>query len=318
MRIRKSWLVSLTACCAAIGGWAPGSAPVGWAAEAPTPEQVFTKYRPQHGDVEYDIPEPKTYKQCAVKLVKEGKATGWLVTGPAGQTLRRFMDTDGDGDADQYSYFRAGLEVYRDIDSNRNARIDQSRWMNLGGTRWGIDSNEDGKIDIWKSISAEEVSRIAVKALVTQDASLLTPLLLTKDDLKELGIKGPLEAKLLASVSDPAAKLKKSVSGSKVIHAKTNWLRFDASPPAVIPADSYKTPQDLYVYENVMAIVDSGNPQQPGLVSVGELVRIGDVWKMTMIPHPLEGNLELAAGQIMFHIVGAGSTESSAIPSTLR
>src|SRR5262249_54394429 len=138
-------------------------------ADAPPVEQVFAKYRPQHGDVEYDIPEPKTYKQCAVKLVTEGKSSGWVVTGPAGQVLRRFMDTNGDGDVDQYSYFRAGLEVYRDIDSNGNARIDQSRWLNLGGTRWGIDNNEDGKIDVWKSISAEEVSRIAVKALVTQD-----------------------------------------------------------------------------------------------------------------------------------------------------
>lgn len=286
------------------------------AADAPPVEQVFAKYRPQNGDVEYDIPDPKTYKQCNVRLAEEGKMTGWVVTGPAGQILRRFMDTNADGKVDQYSYYRAGLEVYRDIDSNGNDRIDQSRWFNLGGTRWGIDSNEDGKIDAWKSISAEEVSRVAVRALVSQDATLLAPLLVNKNDLKELGIKGPLEAKLLASVADPAARLRKNISGSKIIHAKTTWLRFDASPPGVIPADSYKTPADLYVYENVMAIVESGNPQQPGLVSLGELIRIGDVWKMTMIPQPLEGNLELAAGIVMFHIVGAGPGDQTTVATS--
>ncbi len=298
--------------CAAIIGMTQ-AVQVGRAADAPNVEQVFTKFRPQNGDVEYDIPDPKTYKQCNVKLINDGKASGWVVTGPAGQTLRRFMDTNGDGDVDQYSYFRAGLEVYRDIDSNWNRKIDQSRWFNLGGTRWGVDSNESGKIDTWKSISAEEVSRFAVRALVSQDASLLAPLLINKNDLKELGIKGPLEAKLLASVSDPAAKLRKNVTGSKIIHAKTVWLRFDASPPGVIPADSYKTDSDLYVYENVMAIVESGNPQQPGLVNVGELIRIGDVWKMTMLPQPLEGTQELAAGLVMFHALGAGSSDNPSV-----
>jgi TolA-binding protein/peroxiredoxin len=315
MQSRKSLSIGLVTLWGTIGAMAL-TARVGATAEAPNIEQVFAKHRPQNGDVEYDIPDPKTYKQCKISLIDEGKLKGWVVTGPAGQILRRFMDTNGDGIVDQWSFYRAGLEVYRDIDSNGNAKIDQSRWLNLGGTRWGVDSNESGRIDTWKSISAEEVSRIAVRALVSQDASLLAPLLVNKNDLKELGIKGPLETKLLASVADPAAKLKKNVTGSKSIHAKTVWLRFDASPPGVIPADSFKTPSDLYVYENVMAIVDTGNPQQPALVNVGELIRIGDVWKMTMIPQPLEGNRELAAGLVMFHVLGASPTENTTIPAS--
>lgn len=313
MCIRRAPLRGRVFFCVVVAGLALASQPA-MAADAPTIEQAL-KFRPQHGDVEIDIPDPKTYKQCKVSVVSEGKTSSWVVTGPAGQVLRRFTDSDGDGVVDQWSYFRAGLEVYRDVDTNGNNKIDQSRWLNLGGTRWGICSKEDGKIDSWKAISAEEVSRIAVRALVSQDASLLAPLLLTKEDLESLGIKGPLEAKLLASVADPAAKLRKAVTGSKVIHAKTNWLRFDASPPAIIPADTYKTPKDLQVYENVMAIVDAGNPQQPGLVNVGELVRVGEVWKMTMLPQPLEGNLELTAGLIMFHVLASGTADPTA-PAT--
>lgn len=294
------------------------------AAEQPTVDQALAM-KPLHADIEYDIPDAKSAKQCKILPVKvqtkvkvgkeekeQEKIVGWELQGPAGQVLRRFLDLDSDGWVDQLSYYRGGLEVYRDIDSDFNHKPDQSRWLNLGGTRWGVDKNEDGKIDQWKVISAEEVSRVAVRALVSQDASLLAPLLVTKQDLEKLGIKGALETKLLESVSDPAGKLRKAVSGSKIIHAKTTWLRFDVpSPPgvpSVVPADMYKTPGDLHVYENVMAIVDSGNPQQPGLVKIGELVRIDDVWKMTELPAPLEGSqFDVTPGIIMFQGQGAAA-----------
>jgi hypothetical protein len=268
--------------------------------------------RPLQADVEYDIPEPKTYDQCKIELVKQGKATGWVVTGPAGQALRRFMDVDGVKDAkgetsvDEFCYFKNGLEVYREIDSNGNGKKDQFRWFNFAGTRWGIDTNEDGKIDAWKQITAEEVSRLAVKALASQDVSLIGPLLVTKDDLKHLGIKGSLEERLLASVADPAGKLRKAVTGSKMINAHTNWLRFDATPTGprshaevVVPGESIKTSRDVVVYENVMGIVDTGNPMMPGLVMIGELIRVGDAWKMTSLPLPIEGNVQIEPGLVM-------------------
>jgi len=276
----------------------------GRAADAPSVKTALG-LRPQQADVEYDMPDvkaldAKTLEQCKVTLAKDGKASGWIVNGPAGQPLRRFMDSDGDGEVDQYSYYKNGLEVYREFNSNKSSKVDQFRWFNFGGTRWGVDTNKDGKIDVWKQISVEEVSRIAVKALISQDASLLAPLLVTKDDLKHLGIQGNLESKLLAAVADPAPKLRKAVASSKIIHPRTIWQRFDATPPAVVPGDSIKAAGDVTVYENVMAIVDYGNPMNPGLVHVGELVRIGDVWKMTSLPVPMEGTaFQLEPGLIM-------------------
>jgi tetratricopeptide (TPR) repeat protein len=268
--------------------------------------------RPVQPDVDFDTPDAKTLDQCKVSLVKEGKATGWVVTGPGGQSLRRFMDVDGVKDAknetsvDEFCYYKNGLEVYREIDTNGNGKKDEFRWFNFGGTRWGIDKNEDGKIDFWKQISPEEVSRIAVKALATQDVSLMTPLLINKEDLKYLGIKGSLEERMLASVSDPAGKLRKAVSGSKMINANSSWARFDATPTApkshaelVVPAESIKATRDVVVYENVMGIVDTGNPMAPGLVMIGELVKVGDAWKMTTLPVPLEGNVQIEPGIVM-------------------
>lgn len=303
------------------------SAPSARSAEPPTIEQSLALV-PRQNDVEFDTPDAKAIKQCKIEpvVVKEGKeekVRGWTLTGPGGQTLRRFVDTDGDEVVDQFSYYRAGIEAYRETFSNPKAKnkVDTFRWLNLGGMRSGVDTNRDGKIDEWKAISAEEVSKIAVRALVTKDASLLTPLLVNKNDLKALGLKGALADKLLESVADPAARLKKSVAESKVIHAKTTWMQFDASPPGAVPADRYKTPADLYVYENVMAIVDTGNPQQSGLVSVGELVKVGDVWKLTTLPVPMEGNLQLPLGPIMFHDLGtsdSGPPDAPAISAEIQ
>ena len=191
-----------------------------------TVEYILSTFKPQHADVDIDTPDRKEWAQCKVELL-EGKS-GYLVLGPAGQVLRRFADTNGDDKTDQWGYYHNGLEVYRELDTNANNKIDQARWFNLGGTRWGVDANEDGKIDEWRQMSAEELSKLVVRALVTADTDLLTPLLVTKDDLKTLGIKGNLETRLMGSVSPIAAQWPKICKSSPVITPKTAWRRFDS------------------------------------------------------------------------------------------
>ncbi len=265
-----------------------------------TVDYILSTFKPQHADVDIDTPEKKEWAKCKVEILDDNR--GYLVLGPAGQPLRKFLDTTGKGKTDQWGYYNGGLEVYREIDTNGNNKIDQIRWLNLGGTRWGIDADEDGKIEEWKMISAEEVSRMAVRALVAQDADLLTPLLINADDLKVLGLKGSLGERLLASVENAATKLKKQPRASKVITPKTVWRRFDSSGPGVIPAETHKTKADLFVTENAMAFVDYGDAQKQGIVVLGEMLRVGNVWKLTLIPSASdpEGNVELPSGIVMF------------------
>ena len=85
--------------------------------------------------------------------------TAWVVTGPAGETLRQFVDSNADNKVDQWRYFRGGIEVYRDVDKDFDGKADQYRWLGTAGTRWGLDIDEDGEIDRWKSISPEEATR---------------------------------------------------------------------------------------------------------------------------------------------------------------
>src|SRR5207253_2260543 len=86
---------------------------------SPTVEQAL-KLAPIQKDVEYDIPTAAEIAKCAIKAEKVGNQTGWVVRGPSGQILREFVDTNGDNVVDRWSYFKDGIEVYRDIDENYN------------------------------------------------------------------------------------------------------------------------------------------------------------------------------------------------------
>ncbi|MEW4527332.1 redoxin domain-containing protein [Maioricimonas sp. JC845] len=258
------------------------------------------KYRPVQPGVDYETPDARDFSQCKVEVERSGKSSGWVVLGPQGQVLRRFVDSDGDNVVDQWRYYRHGLEVYRDIDTNGNSEVDQSRWLNTGGTRWGIDTDEDGKIDTWKILSAEEASREAIRAMVTSDARSLQRLMLTAADVQQLKIDRELADKLLANTGNVGQQLQSVLSKSRVIKQSTQWIRFDSSMlmPSLIPSEDGKAANDLYVYENVMALVDTDG--QSGFVQIGEMVRVGDVWKLTRVPQPLEGEtLEITEGGLL-------------------
>lgn len=290
----------------------------GYSAPPPTMEQIF-KYQPKQKDVEFETPSKDNFSKCKIELEKRGKAEGWVVLGPEGQVLRRFVDVGGSGKVNQWRYFNHGIEVYRDIDTNKNNEADQFRWLNIGGSRWGIDTNEDGKIDAWKSLSAAEASREAIRAITTGDDAALAALLVTPEDLKSLGVEKQVASKLLESVGDAPKKVRAMLAKSKVLTPHSRWMKFDAEKPGTIPADDGKANQDLQVYENAMAIVETG--KQSGLVQIGEIVRVGEVWKLTQIPLPIENEKTvLASGLLMQPQVaeGSGAAATAAVSPQLQ
>lgn len=244
-------------------------------------------FKPSQEDVDYDVADqtkPGGYKMV---VERQGKASGWVVTGPTGLPIRRFVDSNGDNVVDQWRYYLNGIEVYRDLDTNANSKIDQCRWLNNAGSRWGIDTNEDGKLDEWKQISAEEVSREAVRALSQGDMRLLKMILLDQDDLKQLDLPDTLNKKILESLSDAEGKLTKAATANSAIKSMS-WMRFDSSMPCLIPAQQDGIKEDLHVYENAMAIIDQGG--KPGFVQLGELIQVGSGWKLARVPSLMEGD----------------------------
>ncbi len=281
------------------------------AVEPPSPKLCFS-FQPVQKNIEYEIVPEAQYSTCKVRVERRGKGSGWVVEGPSGQVLRRFVDTNDDNLVDEWRYYQHGLEVYRDIDSNFNNKVDQARWLNSGGTRWGLDENEDGKIDRWKAISAHEAAHEAVQALIDGNVRALEAVCITADDIKQLGINEGLSAKLQDSTSNLEIALRKAVAGSKILTKKTRWLRFDATAPGIIPADEGKATQDLLVHENTMAIVEVNEKSE--LVQIGEIVRVGDTWKLTQIPKPLEGSsIEVTAGGILMQPIAAAAGTSTPV-----
>jgi thiol-disulfide isomerase/thioredoxin len=279
------------------------------AAERPSVERILNAFHPIQKDVEYETPPPEDFSKCRVSVERSGKSSGWVVFGPNGQVLRRFVDTDGDNVVDQWRYYNHGLEVYREIDTDHDKKPDQFRWMNTGGSRWGLDPNEDGRIDSWKSLSPEEAVRLAVLAIVRQDEKLLQTLLVTRDDLQTLGIADSYATKIMDAVAEAGRKMRDIQAGSKVLTAQTTWLRPDNLTPCAIPAEEKKVRDDLVVYENAMAIVETQG--KTGLVQIGELVRVGDVWKLTQMPQPIEGSTtQVMAGGVLMQPTLAASVAS--------
>ena len=143
--------------------------------------------------------------------------------------LRKFVDTNDDNIVDQWSYYKDGIEVYRDIDSNFNGKADQYRWFHTGGSRWGLDPRETGVIQSWKMISAEEVTAEIVAAIATNDAQRFRRLLLTANELKSLGLGKSRADGVAQKVSRAAAEFSAMAARQRAITPDTTWLQFSAS-----------------------------------------------------------------------------------------
>ncbi len=247
--------------------------------------QDALKLVPMQSDVEYDRPSAKEAEDCNLATEKIGKMSAYVVRGPGGQVLRIFGDSNSDGELDQWSYFLNGIESYRDVDSNFDGRADQYRWFGLGGSRWGVDNNQDGEVDVWRSISPEEVSAEAVGAIANQDVARFRRILITPAELKSLGLGPGMEKKLTAQIATAEERFKELAARQKAIDKRTKWIHFGATRPGVLPAGTEGSTSDVTVYENVSAMVDNGG--ENGQVGIGTIIRVGDVWRIVGIPTAL-------------------------------
>lgn len=249
---------------------------------APPSAAAALGLKPVQSDVEYEVVADDQVSRCTVRDIEREDWSGWEVLAADGSMLRRFADTNGDKKVDLWSYFQYGVEVYRDIDVNFNGKADQYRWMATGGTRWGIDSNEDGTIDRWKAISAEEATMELVAALATQDATRFAALLATESDLQDAGITGERQESLARKADRAASKFNEFAKTQKIISPQTKWLQFAATTPGVMPAGEPGFDKDVYAYENAVAMFETG--QDHGQLIVGTLMRSGRAWKLLDLP----------------------------------
>jgi thiol-disulfide isomerase/thioredoxin len=267
------------------------------------------KLVPVQKGVEFDMPTAQEIPKCKVSVKKMNGQDGWIVEDPSGKNLRRFIDSNGDKIVDIWCYYKDGLEVYRDIDSNFNGKADQYRWFNTAGTRWAIDTNEDGAIDTWKSISAEEVTAEIVAALAARDYDRFARVALSSDDLQSLGLGKAKANELSEKIARLKADFQQLAAKQKFAGPQSTWEQFSGNRPGIVPAGADDSSKDLRVYENVMAIVQTAGKHNQ--VQIGTLIQLGDCWKTIDLPRDAgEGQSEAVAGGFFFQSPNRGEVSN--------
>jgi len=258
------------------------------AAQAPTVEQML-RYKPRQDGVDYTTPTKEEYGQC--EITSTGNASGWILLDAKKQPLRRFYNTHGDKKGvDVYSYYKDGVEVYREIDSKYTTRQaqdkgkpDQYRWLNGGGTKWGVDLNDDGKIDSWRIISAEEVAQEVYQAVLTRDFARLRTLFINGDEVKALKLSDAHVARIRDNQAKAQVKFQELCSKATNLTPQAQFVRVETAVPYCVPADAKGPAQDVLRFPSRAILYQAVNKNHEWL-HTGEMLLVGQAWRLTGTP----------------------------------
>src|SRR5439155_19459282 len=131
----------------------------------------------------------------------------------------------------------------------------------------GLDEDENGRIDSWKAISAEEATAEIVAALREANSSTASIretaparfrcLLLTADELKSLGLGSKQVTDLTERIQTATKTFAEVARQQRVVTASSEWIHFGANKPGIVPAGTEGSTKDLIVYDNVTAVVET-------------------------------------------------------------
>lgn len=260
---------------------------------APPSVDDMLAFRPYQRGVVISTPTAAEKASCKVELMQgSAKGTsGWVLRDPNGRLLRKFFDTNGDRVPDQWSYYKDGVEVYRELDTNFNGNRDTYMWLNSGGMKIGIDRDEkDGIIDTWQAISVEELSQEVVKALTARDFKTLQALLVSEDDLKALGLPAAEIQRITAVQKQTPAKFQATCGKLSHLNENTRWLHVETAAPSRLPADATGAKRDILMHYRALVLIETGN--KADMIQLGEMILVGEAWKL--IDAPVLGDQEAA------------------------
>jgi len=283
-------------------------------AAAPSVEEALA-LEPKQKGVDYDRPAAGEAKRATMGQDKVDGVATLVVRGPAGEVLRAFADTNGNRVVDRWSYFKNGVEVYRDIDSDHDTKVDQSRWLNSGGSRWGVDTDGNGTLDAWKVLSAEEATAETVAALRDRDAAAFARLLPSKADLQAAGFEGQRLDELVARVERAAKRFPEVAAAQKQVGAGSKWASMlTPQPPGILPAGAPGVAQDVNAYDNLVALIENQSGGG-GQVYIGSLVRCGQVWRPIDVPQVMGEGGEIAGAEGFFSPQAGGQSPAAEGPA---
>lgn len=270
------------------------SAPA-WA-QAPSVEVMLeARFAPKHKDISLTTPAGADLKGCTVKAIPGLRtgSTGWELSDARGQPVRRYFGGKGaKGGVDTWCYFKDGVEVYRELDTNNDGVPDQFRWLNSAGLKWGVDRTGKGKIDSWRIISAEEVGFEAYQAVATNDYARLQALFITPEEMQALKLSAK-EITRLTGLQKLAPKKFADLAKALPNLAASTFERVESAVPSCIPGEQVGAESDLikFTTRSVLYSTTGADKQiKHDWLHTGELVQVGFAWRLVDAPGTEEGS----------------------------
>jgi thiol-disulfide isomerase/thioredoxin len=257
-----------------------------FAANLPTVKQMLS-YQPKQEGVPFTTPTQQEESACKVEFIKgQRQGSGYVLRDARGLPLRRFYNTkfvsvEDKTKMDLWSYYKDGVEVYREWAAKNGEPADNFRWMNANGSKWGVDTNGDGKIDAWKMISAEEVSQEVLQAVATNDLARLQALFLNDAEIKALELSAAEASRITELRKGVAAKFKATVT-KVALSDKTRWLHVETAAPQCLPLDQSGASRDLIKYANATIMCDTNGKNE--WLQTGEIYQVGYAWRIVDAP----------------------------------
>lgn len=274
-------------------------------AEASSLERIklFINYTPLQKEVDIDLPSEEELRHC--KLERAENPAGYIVRDNTGRILRKFLDTSGNKKLDHLSYYKNGVEVYREIDNTGNGKPQEFRWLGSGGTRWGIDTNGDAKIDQWKQIAVEELVKEVFEAVKSKDARRFEALLITAEEIQSLKLGETLGKELDARWQKAKKEFSAFCSSQRNIDEKSQFANATNGIPSLVAKDTYGNSTDLLFYDHASAVYQNSDKDY-GNLSIGTIVSIGNgQWRLVELPEVAAPGVAISNGGLFYSQVSS-------------
>jgi len=256
--------------------------------------------KPDQPGVDYDQPDAAARSECKVESANEKFGLpGWVVIDNTEQILRLFLDRNKDRKLDQWSYYKDGIEVYRDSDNDFDGKLDEFRWLGNAGMRKGIDANEDGEIDRWDMISVEEVAQEALNAIKNQDNNRFGRLLISDQEFKALGLTGKVGSEVSKRIDAARKGFGSMARGQKQIGRSTEFVYSGNGQPGVTAANKRDgITKDIVCYDHASVVFKNG--ETVGNVALGTIVQVNGNWRLIELPEIVDPKKPIENGGSLF------------------
>ena len=255
--------------------------------------------QPKQKDAPYDVPTAAELESC--KIEKSSNPPGFIVSDGSGRILRRFLDNNKDGKLDQWSYYENGTEAYRDLDTDFDRKTDQYRWLGSGGTRWGLDPDEDGRINSWKTISPEEVAYEAFVAIRDGDAQRFDRLLLTPQEFSSLKFGKSSATRIKERWQKAKSGFSKAASSSLRLPRGAEWVQWGNGRPSMCAAGTEGNANDVICFDHASGVFKAG--KDFGQIAIGSILKVGNVWRLVELPELVSEGEPINNGGVLFDVL---------------